>query len=344
MRKRILCLALAVLLSMGLLSSCASKEDKAAAQEVNVLISDIGNVTLSESCAGRIARAREAFDALPANRQKLVSLKKTLEEAEQTYNELKGADDEEKITNAEGALADARAAQPDKVGKETVENAIRTFQALPEDLQERVNDADVEALKTGFDQKVASTAEEMITALEITDDLEKANQNVSDVRAVLDLLFDSENEKTLVKNFSEYSEKIRQMNEAEEKAKIQEAQNTVRIHRLWCSAPDSAGGVEVYIHYTNTSSKTIKYFTFGVNLLNGVGDVISSGVGINGNVQYCRDDGPIAPGAKSGGSGFYWGKYYDYSIKSLRLVSVDVEYMDGTKVHIWPEQCPYLFY
>ncbi len=115
----------------------------------------------------------------------------------------------------------------------------------------------------------------------------------------------------------------------EKEQKLEKAKANLKISRCWVSSPDSAGGYELHISYTNKSSKTIKYFTFGVSFINKVGDVISTWR--IDSVEYCQDVGPIKPGKSSGGYGVYWGKYYDSPIDHPKIVYVEVEYSDGTK-------------
>ena len=117
---------------------------------------------------------------------------------------------------------------------------------------------------------------------------------------------------------------------ANESAKKEGAQSKLRISKCWVSGPDSANGYELHINYTNMSNKTIKYFDFGVTFHNAVGDPISTWR--IDCVENCRDTGPIEPGDGQNGSSVYWGKYYDAPIDYPEIVSVRVEYMDGT---IW---------
>ncbi len=137
----------------------------------------------------------------------------------------------------------------------------------------------------------------------------------------------------------EAGEKIRA---ASEKAKKDAAQSKLRISRCWVSGPDSANGYELHINYTNKSSKTIKYFDFGVTFYNAVGDAISTWR--IDRVENCRDTGPIEPGGGLSGSSIYWGKYYDSPIDHPEIVSVTVEYMDGTIWNLTKDEIAYVQY
>lgn len=120
------------------------------------------------------------------------------------------------------------------------------------------------------------------------------------------------------------------------------AQSKLRISKCWVSGPDSAGGYELHINYTNKSDKTIKYFDFGVTFYNAVGDPISTWR--IDRTEYCRDTGPIAPGGGQSDSSVYWGKYYDAPIDHPEIVSVDVEYMDGTTWTLTKDEIAYVQY
>ena len=123
--------------------------------------------------------------------------------------------------------------------------------------------------------------------------------------------------------------------EERRKAREQELKNTIRVKRVWTSNPDSAGGVELYINFTNMSDKTIKYVTFGIKLYNAVDDVVQCKYDktITG-VYYCRDTGPYEKGEGLSGTSWHWGDFYNWDIDHAELVSVEIEYMDGTEIEI----------
>lgn len=123
--------------------------------------------------------------------------------------------------------------------------------------------------------------------------------------------------------------------EERRKAREQELKNTIRVKRVWTSNPDSAGGVELYINFTNMSDKTIKYVRFGVQLYNAVDDVVECKYNdALFGVYYCRDTGPYEKGEGLSGTSWYWGDFYNWDIDHAELVSVEIEYMDGTEIEI----------
>ncbi len=114
----------------------------------------------------------------------------------------------------------------------------------------------------------------------------------------------------------------------QEKQAREKAQSQLRISRCWVGGRDSAGGYPMYINWTNKSSKTVKYFNFGVTFYDPVGEPISTWR--IDKVEYCQDTGPFSTGSGRSGAGVYWGKYYDSIIDHPKIVFVEVEYMDGT--------------
>lgn len=150
---------------------------------------------------------------------------------------------------------------------------------------------------------------------------------------------DSSEASTARKTRQDAAAKIKAARESAIKAA---AQSKLRISKCWVSGPDSAGGYELHINYTNKSDKAIKYFDFGVTFYNAVGDPISTWR--IDKIEYCRDTGPIAPGGGQSDSSVYWGKYYDAPIDHPEIVSVDVEYMDGTTWTLTKDEIAYVQY
>jgi hypothetical protein len=98
---------------------------------------------------------------------------------------------------------------------------------------------------------------------------------------------------------------------------------------VYLEPPDSVGGVHVSISFTNQSTKTIKYITFSVAPYNAVDDQVSSEIGGKSEARL-RQTGPLASGESNCG---YWKNvWYNGTIKSGSLVSVEIEYMDGQTV------------
>jgi len=110
---------------------------------------------------------------------------------------------------------------------------------------------------------------------------------------------------------------------------IEELRDAIKINRLAVSAPDITSGVSLFFDFTNTSQKTIKCITFGVNFFNGAGDMVACTVKREKD-YFCMATGPFEPGEGMNGNAHYWGKYYNSSILSVKLISINIDYTDGT--------------
>lgn len=106
---------------------------------------------------------------------------------------------------------------------------------------------------------------------------------------------------------------------------------------------NSVGGAEVHFNFVNNSSKTIKYITFGVSFYNAVGDILRPDYDRRA-INYCSVTGPYGTGEGMSGNNNYWGPFYDWDISTVKLVSLEIEYTDGTKVTLTKEQLDYIQY
>lgn len=100
------------------------------------------------------------------------------------------------------------------------------------------------------------------------------------------------------------------VNEQKRQAEIEDARKLIRVTKVAVSAPDSAGGVELYFNFINESEKTIKYVYFSVTFYNAVGDVVNGQYNY-GTVNYCKDTGPFATGEGRTGTWWHWGDFYN---------------------------------
>ena len=99
--------------------------------------------------------------------------------------------------------------------------------------------------------------------------------------------------------------------------------------------------LRVYIDFVNPNEKTIKYIDWGIMFINTVGDYMSKPARYSDpNLFICQDTGPYATNEGRHGTSFRWTFYGHeftqsiWDIAELRLGSVEIEYMDGTKVKI----------
>ncbi len=122
-------------------------------------------------------------------------------------------------------------------------------------------------------------------------------------------------------------------------ARIETLKHTVKIKSAYLSSPNSAGGVDAIVYYTNKSKKTIKYLTWEGCAINAVGDMVACDIR---NTYYFRgkDTGPVKPGKTSGGN---WDcAWYNWTAKKLKLNQIDIEYMDGTTETITESEIKYV--
>lgn len=114
-------------------------------------------------------------------------------------------------------------------------------------------------------------------------------------------------------------------------ASTKKALKTIRITDAHLASPNSAGGCDYILYYTNNSQKTIKYLTWKGHVYNAVNDRVSCEIR---HTSYAsgRDTGPIAPGQHGGG---LWDCIiYNYSARELKLSSITIQYMDNTTISI----------
>ena len=115
--------------------------------------------------------------------------------------------------------------------------------------------------------------------------------------------------------------------------------STIRIVKCYPSAPNSAGGVDANIVFTNKSKKEIKYVFFTIAAYNGVDDKVECEIRRSSEARV-KVTGPIKPNETSG-----WGRYwecifYNHSIKYIKIEEVEIEYMDKTKFTISKKDIP----
>lgn len=123
--------------------------------------------------------------------------------------------------------------------------------------------------------------------------------------------------------------------------RIDQVKHSVKILKAYLSSPNSAGGVDAHLVWKNVSKKTIKYLNWSGYPINAVGDPVSCeirGISESGG----KVTGPIKPGTTYG-YGKYWEcVWYNYSAKKLILTGIDIEYMDGSTIHINQNELKYI--
>lgn len=303
------------------------KENDKKIKQVEKKIQDIKTVTIDSGNA--INMAREAFERLDPDLQSDVSNKDALFSAEETFEQL-----------AIQTVTDTI----NQIGTVTLENeeavtlAVETYNKFDESIQQKIENRDI-----------LFTAEETLTQLKI----EKAQSAIEaignvtlDSKAAIDAASDAfnsiptasrvkvENRAELTKANETYAALVHAQQAQKE---IEEARQLIRVTKVAVSAPDSAGGVELYFNFINNSDNTIKYLHFGVTFYNAVNDIVLPNYDKQA-INYCQETGPYKKGEGLSGTNWYWGKFYSFDIKTVKLVYLKIDYTDGTTVTFTKDQ------
>ncbi len=144
------------------------------------------------------------------------------------------------------------------------------------------------------------------------------------------------------KEFLDLLSEVQQLKQSQEdtekeKQEIEQIKSSIKVTKIWASTPNSAGGVDLYINWKNLSDKIIKYAYFTVIPYNSVNDIVNCTIRHYSRFN-AQDEGPYSKGQGTKGTEYYWeNAWYNYSIKSVKLESVRIIYMDGTSLDI-PEK------
>lgn len=100
----------------------------------------------------------------------------------------------------------------------------------------------------------------------------------------------------------------------------------------WHNGANSVGGWSVTWSFKNNTEKTIKYASFWFIPYNAVGDEVCCSIK-GKSIDGVKFTGPLAPGGIH--QGCLWeNAWYNYSISTVKISHVYVEYMDGTEERI----------
>lgn len=103
----------------------------------------------------------------------------------------------------------------------------------------------------------------------------------------------------------------------------------ISISQVETFEPNSANGVSVAVHWTNTSDKVIKYAYFTIQAYNAVDDPVECTISHNSSITGIFT-GPFNPGASDKS---YWeAVWYNSSIVRSVITQIEIEYMDGTSI------------
>lgn len=285
------------------------------ADDVSAAIEAIGQ--LSHDSLPLIEAARAAYEALDDELKALVGNYAVLEEAEAGYKQLLAE-------TASQAIASIGELNFDSTP--FISNARKVYDALDEDIKALVENYDVlekaEAEISGVraGAVVALIDELAAMPLESAEDVDALAKAFNAVNDKLSLL--SEEEKAMVTNLDLKAEKGKEYN-------IMLCRNTIGDVRFDMDVVYSH--LELYIDFTNTGDKTIKYINFGVKFKNAVGDYEEYR---GSDIYWCSDTGPYEPGDGRKYENSYWQFYSSklsiYEVVEAELGAVEIEYMDGS--------------
>lgn len=130
-----------------------------------------------------------------------------------------------------------------------------------------------------------------------------------------------------------------------DKSAQEKARSIIRVTKLKVGKPNSAGGVDLFIGFTNNSDKIIKYIYFKATPYNAVGDSVKCDIKRESTTGV-KDTGPYQKGEGILGdnSGYWQCVWYNYSIETVQLNEIKIEYMDGTSVTLTDEDLEYVQY
>ena len=92
---------------------------------------------------------------------------------------------------------------------------------------------------------------------------------------------------------------------------------------------DYVGGSTVKINFTNKADEAIKYITFNCTPYNAVGDRIECQRDIGKSSAALKGTGPYEPGSNQ--TLQWYPVWYNSTLSEVRIDSIDIEYMSGTK-------------
>lgn len=319
--------------NLALLQEARAKYNRLLVDNVESFITAIGTVTL------------DSADAIQAAEREYASLDEALQPEVENYADLAAAKEAYRmaqVSDIQEAIAAIGTVTLES--EDTIAAARAVYEKYDSDIQSAVDNYDL--LTAAEDTLLNLRAEQvasMIAAIgTVTLDSKEAIENAQNALRGL-----TNEEKNRVANADVLTQANTTYKELEKAAKKQaaldEARSLIQVTGIWVSKPDSAGGVELYFNFVNKSDKVIKYVNFGATFYNKVGDVVKCEYE-NARVNRCYSTGPFAKGEGLSGYGWYWGDYYNWDIASVKLVSLDIEYMDGSTYTFDDDQIAYVQY
>ncbi len=177
-----------------------------------------------------------------------------------------------------------------------------------------------QALNQELDSLVA------IYAKESTDSLNYYKNLKPQLAAIRDSL-----ENIIVAKYQRQREEIFNKWLRQQSASVRRSASVIRINKAQLESPNSAGGCDYHLYFTNLSSKTIKYLRWSGQVYNRVNDPAYCEIRRTASCSGYYT-GPIAPEAERWG---YWDCIvYNYDADTVKLNNISIDYMDGTSIHL----------
>lgn len=326
-----------------LLSACSKSEE---AIRVDELIDSIGEVTLDSE--PQIVAAEEAAKSLVKEDYEQLDKITQLEQARLQYDTLVVEETErlqkEQIAAVEAAISGIGTVTLDS--EKDIAKARKLYDECVMDVRRQISN--YELLTTAEKNYATLCAAEVIDLISqigsVSLEIESVTRLNAATTAYNSLDTAAKEEVTNLQILTDAQNVFKSLKaEADKQVAIEQARSIIRVKRIWCSKPDSAGGVELYFNFTNNSEKTIKYVNFGATFYNAVGDVVTCRIK-DDTINYCQETGPYEKGEGLSGSNWYWGKFYSWDISSVKLVYLSIDYMDGSSVTLTDDQIEYVQY
>lgn len=175
-------------------------------------------------------------------------------------------------------------------------------------------------LKNDYDNLKLSKEDEIIRALNKIDDTETKKD------AIIDSIYMAKFEEVSKPIKEEYNNWYDKLNQEGRKAA-----EILTIQHSTLYAPNSAGGCDYSLGFTNMSNKTIKYLYWYGSIYNAVNDKVDCS--IRGTYFFSgKCTGPYAPSDYCEAN---WDTIiYNWSAKEIKFSKITVMYMDGTSVSL----------
>ena len=140
------------------------------------------------------------------------------------------------------------------------------------------------------------------------------------IRDSLENIVAAKYQKQRYKTFNEWLKK--------QTSSVRKAASIIRIDKSQLRDPNTAGGCDYHLCYTNVSAKTIKYLYWTGEVYNRVNDPVYCEV--RGSSWYTGvDTGPVSPGSSLGG-GVWECIVYNYAADTVKLHDISIDFTDGS--------------